>query len=151
MTDFAAVDTGSISSQTKTGEWPPSSMIAGFICAPANADRCLPTGPERVKVPSRTEGCGIKYSEMSDGVPNTRFSTPGGNPASLNACTSCTAPAGVSSDAFRMIEQPADSAPPTLRAGELIGKFQGENAATTPIGWRSTEWRMPGSLGMMRP
>ena len=50
-----------------------------------------------------------------------------------------------------MIEQPAPSAPPTLRAGELNGKFQGENAATTPIGWRSTEWRMPGSLGMMRP
>jgi hypothetical protein len=50
-----------------------------------------------------------------------------------------------------MIEHPAGSAPPTLRAGELIGKFHGENAATTPIGWRCTEWRMPGSLGMIRP
>jgi hypothetical protein len=42
---------------------------------------------------------------------------------------------------------PADSALPTLRAGEFVGRFQGENVATTPIGWRSTEWRMPGSLG----
>jgi len=50
-----------------------------------------------------------------------------------------------------MIEQPADSAPATLRPGELIGKFHGENAATGPIGWRSTECRMPSSLGMMRP
>jgi hypothetical protein len=50
-----------------------------------------------------------------------------------------------------MIEHPAESAPPTLRAGELMGKFHGENAATTPIGWRSTVCFMPGSLGMMRP
>jgi hypothetical protein len=126
-------------------------MIAGFMYAPAMADKCLPTGTEPVNVTSLTDGCGIRYSEMSEGLPNTRFRTPGGRPASTNACTSCTAPAGVSSEAFRMIEQPADSAPPTLRAGELIGKFQGENAATTPIGWRKTEWRMPGSLGMIRP
>ena len=125
--------------------------MAGFMCAPAMADRCLPTGIEPVNVTSRTDGCGIRYSEMSEGLPNTRLNTPGGKPASTNACTSCTAPAGVSSDAFRMIEQPADRAPPTLRAGELIGKFHGENAATTPIGWRNTECRMPGSLGMMRP
>src|ERR1700733_3895477 len=124
-----------------TGAWPPSSMMAGFICAPAMADRCLPTGTEPVNVTRRTDGCGIRYCEMSDGLPNTRFSTPGGKPASANASTSCTAPAGVSSDAFRMIEQPADRAPPTLRAGELIGKFHSEKAATTPTGWRNTECR----------
>ena len=50
-----------------------------------------------------------------------------------------------------MIEQPEDNAPATFRAGELIGKFHGENAATGPIGWRSTVWRMPSSLGMTRP
>ena len=32
-----------------------------------------------------------------------------------------------------MIEQPEDNAPPTFLAGELIGKFHGENAATGPI------------------
>ena len=50
-----------------------------------------------------------------------------------------------------MMEQPADNAPATFLAGELIGKFQGENAATGPIGWRNTVWRMPSSLGMTRP
>ena len=126
-------------------------MIAGFMCRPAIAARCLLTGIEPVKVTSRTAGCGIRYSEISDGVPNTRFKTPGGSPASAKACTSWTAPAGVSSDAFRMIAQPDDKAPATLRAGELIGKFHGENAATTPIGWRNTVLRMPGSLGITRP
>src|ERR1700676_3437786 len=98
------------------------------------AERCLPTGTDPVKVTNRTDGCGMRYSEISDGLPNTEFRTPAGRPASWKACTSCTAPAGASSDAFRMIEQPADSAPPTFLAGELMGKFQGENAATTPIG-----------------
>ncbi len=50
-----------------------------------------------------------------------------------------------------MIAQPDDSAPATLRPGDDIGKFHGENAATTPIGWRSTVLRMPGSLGITRP
>lgn len=67
-----------------------------------------------------------------------RLSTPGGRHASWKARTNCNAPAGVSSEAFRMIEQPDANAPATLRAGELVGKFHGENAATGPIGWRYT-------------
>jgi hypothetical protein len=126
-------------------------MMAGFMWLPAIAASFLPTAIEPVNVTRRTAGCGIKYSEISEGVPNTRLSTPGGRPASWNARVSCTAPAGVSSEALRMMEQPAERAPPTLRAGELIGKFQGEKPATTPIGWRNTVWRMPGSLGMTRP
>ena len=47
--------------------------------------------------------------------------------------------------------QPAASAPPTLRAGALIGKFQGENAATMPIGSRTTVSCMPLSAGITRP
>jgi hypothetical protein len=48
---------------------------------------------------------------------NTRLSTPSGRPASTKARTSSTAPAGVSSDAFRMIEQPLET---LLRRGERI-------------------------------
>ena len=44
--------------------------------------KCLPTGIEPVKVTKRTSGCGIRYSETSDGTPNTRLRTPGGKPAS---------------------------------------------------------------------
>src|SRR5229473_6189390 len=145
ITEVAAVATGSTSSHTITGAWPPSSMMAGFICSPASDAKRLPTGIEPVNVTNRTAGCGMRYSEISEGVPNTRLSTPGGTPASWKARTSCTAPAGVSSEAFKMMAQPEDSAPATFRAGELIGKFHGENAATTPIGWRRTVYRMPGS------
>src|SRR5262249_10925923 len=95
----------------------------GFMYWLAMAARCLPTGIDPVKVTSRMLDCGIRYSEILAGSPNTRLSTPGGKPASAKARASCTAPAGVSSDALRMIEQPADSAPPTLRAGELIGNL----------------------------
>jgi hypothetical protein len=97
--------------------------MAGFMCCPASAARRLPTGIEPVNVTNRTAGCGIRYSEISEGVPNTRLSTPRGTPASLKARTSCTAPAGVSSDAFKMMAQPADSAPATLRAGETHRKI----------------------------
>jgi hypothetical protein len=38
-----------------------------------------------------------------------------------------------------------------LRAGDDNGKFHGEPAATTLIGWRSTVFRMPGPLGMTLP
>ena len=44
------------------------------------------------------------------GTPNTRLSTPGGTPASSKHFTSSTQAPGVSSDALRMIEQPAASA-----------------------------------------
>lgn len=102
-------------------------------------------------VDSRTMSCGIRYSEISDGTPKTSCSAPRGTPASRKASTRCIAPAGVSSDPLRMMAQPAARAPATLRVGELTGKFQGEKPATTPIGWRSTMWRMPGSAGMTRP
>lgn len=88
VAEVAAAASGSASSQTMTGAWPPNSMIAGFICWPAIAAKCFPTGIEPVKVTSRTAGCGIRYSEISEGVPNTRFKTPGGSPASAKARTS---------------------------------------------------------------
>ena len=50
-----------------------------------------------------------------------------------------------------MMEQPDDNAPATFRPGELIGKFQGEKAATGPIGCRNTVCRIPSSLGITRP
>src|ERR1044072_2841146 len=113
-------------------------MIAGFMYRPAISASDFPTGIEPVKVIRRIEDCGIRWLEISAGLPNTRFSTPGGRPASWKARTSCTAPAGVSSDAFRVMAQPDGSAAAPFRPGELIGKFHGENAATGPIGWRNT-------------
>ena len=51
-----AAATASVSSQTITGEWPPSSITAGFICAAQSCARCLPTGIEPVKVMARMTG-----------------------------------------------------------------------------------------------
>src|SRR6266851_1255681 len=60
-------------------------------------------------------------SEIRAGTPNTRLSTPLGRPASWKARTSSTQVPGVSSESLMMIEQPAPSAPPILRAGDAAG------------------------------
>ena len=77
--------------------------------------------------------------------------TPAGTPPSTMHSTSAQAEAGVSSDAFMTIEQPAPSTPPILRAGEEMGKFHGVKAATGPIGCRSAMRQKPGSPGTIWP
>src|SRR5579862_4093071 len=109
-------------------------MVVRFMPLAANAARCLPTGIEPVKEILRIASLLKRYSETSAGTPNTRLSTPAGKPASAKQRTISTQAPGVSSDALRMSEQPAASAPPTFRAGVSTGKFHGVNAATTPIG-----------------
>ena len=46
----------SASSNTITGEWPPSSQVPRFMYWPASAASCLPTGTEPVKLTLRTMG-----------------------------------------------------------------------------------------------
>src|SRR5918999_2046038 len=130
----SAVFSGSASPNTTTGECPPSSSVVRLTPLAASAARCLPTGIEPVNDTLRTIGDGIRCSDTFAGTPNTRLSTPGGTPASTTQRTSSTQLPGVSSDAFRISEQPAASAPPILRAGVSVGKFHGVNAATTPTG-----------------
>ena len=98
------------------------------------AASCLPTTVDPVNDIFLIMGCGIRYSEISDGTPYTRLITPAGTPASAKARISSAGEAGVSSGALTMIEQPAASAPDSLRTTWLIGKFQGVNAATGPTG-----------------
>lgn len=136
--ETTATSCESTSSQTITGACPPSSISTGVMCAAASIVRCRPTVVDPVNATSRISSLGIRYPDMSAGGPNTRFNTPGGSPASANAHAICIAPAGVCSAGFSMTEQPEASAPAILRAGWLIGKFHGENAATLPIGWRTT-------------
>ncbi len=148
----SAVFSGSTSSNTITGEWPPSSMVTRFIVSAASLTRCLPTGIEPVKEILRISGLAIRCSEISPGMPKTRLSTPAGKPASAKARAISTAVPGVSSEAFRISEQPAPSAPAILRAGVIAGKFHGVKAAQMPTGSCVTICRVPGSReGMMRP
>src|ERR1700720_1484534 len=109
-------------------------MVERFMVLAARPARCLPTGIEPVKEIFLTAALASKCSETFDGTPNTRLSTPGGNPASAKHLTISTQAPGVSSEALMMIEQPAASAPPILRAGVITGKFQGVKAATIPTG-----------------
>ena len=51
-----------------------------------------------------------------------------------------------------MTGQPAAKAGPTLRRASIKGKFHGGMAPTTPIGQRSTRWRLPDACcGTTRP
>ena len=148
----SAAFSGSASANTTTGECPPSSMVVRFMPLAASAARCLPTGIEPVNEIFFTASLASRCSETSAGTPNTRLSTPAGRPASAKHFTISTQAPGVSSDAFRISEQPAASAPPILRAGVSTGKFQGVNAATTPTGSCTTSWRVPlARPGTMRP
>ena len=148
----SAAFSGSASSNTTTGEWPPSSMVVRFMPFAASWARCLPTGIEPVKEIFFTASLASRCSETSAGTPNTRLSTPAGSPASAKQRTISTQAPGVSSDALRMSEQPAASAPPILRAGVSTGKFQGVKAATMPTGSCTTSWRVPLTRpGTMRP
>ena len=54
---------------------------------------------------------------------------------------------GVSSGPLMMMVQPAPIAAAILRIAWLKGKFQGVNAAQTPTGSRSTNWRTLGCRG----
>ena len=94
----------------------------------------MPTLVEPVKEIFRITGCGMRYSEISDGTPYTRLITPSGTPASAKALISCAGDAGVSSGALTMIEHPAARPAESLRTTWLIGKFHGVKAATGPTG-----------------
>jgi hypothetical protein len=124
----------SASSKTSTGAWPPSSIETRLTPSAASASRRLPTGTEPVSEILRTMGERTRCSEMKAGSPVTRLSTPGGRPASWHACTIAMHEPGASSAGLTMIEQPAASAAAIFRVGSRAGKFQGENAATTPTG-----------------
>ena len=66
--------------------------------APAKAASCLPTAVEPVNVTFRIIGCGIKYSDISAGIPKTRLRDPFGIPASSKAFTNSATLAGFLQD-----------------------------------------------------
>src|SRR5258706_11226435 len=149
---MSAAASTSASSITITSAWPPSSIVHGFMSAPAIAARCLPTGIDPVNEILRTIGELMRYVDTSLGTPHTTLRHPGGKPASWNNRAIATTALGESSGPLMMIVQPAPSAETILRIAWLYGKFHGENAATTPIGSRSTYWRTPSvRAGITRP
>ena len=80
----------------------------------------------------------IKSLEICSGSPDNKLTTPGGIPASfIIFIISITAP-GVITSGLTITEHPAAKAVEIFLEAKIIGKFQGTNAATTPIGWYMT-------------
>ena len=109
-------------------------MVTRFMCWPAMAARCLPTGTEPVKEIFLMAGCGMSACDTSAGTPYRRLTTPLGIPASTKHATSAAVQFGASSGGLITIVHPAASAAPTFRATCVSGKFHGAKAATGPTG-----------------
>ena len=77
----------------------------------------------------------INSDAIAAGSPDNKFITPGGTPASLQMSISSMTLPGVITSGLTMTEHPAASAVEILREANIIGKFQGIKAATTPTGW----------------
>ena len=72
--------------------------------------------------------------DTCSGSPDRRLTTPGGMPASfITFINSITAP-GVITSGFTITEHPAANAVEIFLEANIIGKFQGISAATTPTG-----------------
>ena len=105
-----------------------------------------------MKLSFRGIGEASKYSDTSEGTPNTIFKTPAGKPASISALPIAIAVAGVSSLGLIVIEHPAANAPATFRITLVAGKFHATKASTGPTGTFLASCSIFGILdGMMRP
>src|SRR6476661_1885572 len=94
----------------------------------------MPTPFEPVNEIAFTAGWLMISSPASEPEPSTRFSTPGGIPASVNNSTILTAVAGVRVAGLKTTVLPATSAGAIFQMGIATGKFHGVTQATTPSG-----------------
>jgi hypothetical protein len=120
-----------------------------------------------VKVTFLMRGCRQRVS-LNGGVFSKlvvrTLKTPFGNPACSAKFARASTERGVSGDGFTIIVQPAASAAPAflriilhwsvayslriIRRTYAIGKFQGTNAAATPIGCFTVNTLLPGVAGI---
>ncbi len=84
-------------------------------------------------------------SPTSAPEPVTRFTTPGGNPASSISSTRSVAQWGASLDGLNTTVLPVTSAGIIFQHGIAIGKFHGVTIPATPIGWRMLIAHLSGS------
>ena len=95
-----------------------------------------PVSVDPVNEITLTSGCETSGAPAPGPSPSTRFSTPEGSPASINACTKLTAEAGASSAGLNTTVLPQTSAGRIFHDGTAIGKFHAVIIPHTPIGWR---------------
>ena len=96
-----------------------------------------PTWVEPVKEIDCTNGCVIMVSPTVLPPPQTKFSTPGGSPASAKISTKARPAPGVRLAGLKTMVLPLINAGVHLRPGTLNGKFQGLMIDATPRGRRT--------------
>src|SRR5262245_13328481 len=95
-----------------------------------------PTAEDPVNDTTFTASCVVIISPTS-GPPVTRFTTPGGIPASSRILTKLTADNGVNVAGLKTIVLPHTRAGVIFHDGIAIGKFQGVMIEHTPSGCRT--------------
>ena len=125
----------SASSNTMNGALPPSSIDSRSRFSEACAISLRPTSVEPVNDSLRSRWSAISGAVVSlDDEAVTRFSTPGGSPASSRISTSISIDSGVCCAGLTTIVQPAAIAGPILRVPIAIGKFHGVISRHGPTG-----------------
>lgn len=74
--------------------------VTGLPRSMALACIARPTALEPVNVMASTASCVVSTAPISEPLPMARFSTPAGSPASISACSECTAVRGTISAGF---------------------------------------------------
>ena len=142
----------SASSKTISGALPPNSSATFLTVFAQAAIKILPTSVDPVKLKALTIGLEVMASPTIFGSPTMTFNTPFGIPARDASSAIAFADSGVSVAGLIIIEQPAPSAGPALRAIIAMGKFQGVIDAVTPIGCLIVRRRREATLvGIVSP
>ena len=102
------------------GDLPPSSSTTFFAVGAAAVITAAPTAFDPVNVTMSTSGWELSRSPTA-GSPGTRFSTPGGIPASSASRRNATEHSAPRGEGIRTTEQPAASAGATFQLIMLIG------------------------------
>ena len=95
----------------------------------------LPTLEEPVIEIFFTISDAINCDAMLGGSPESKLTTPGGTPHSLQISTNSITVPGVITSGLIITEHPAASAVEIFLEDKTNGKFHGDKAATTPTGW----------------
>ena len=112
---------------------------------PARSAIVRPVSDEPVNEITGTSRLSTIASPTLSPEPVTRFTVPGGKPASSMSSTRRVAQCGVSDDGLNTTVFPATRAGMVFQHGIAIGKFQGVTIPATPIGWRMLIAHLSGS------
>ena len=125
----------SASSNTIKGEWPLNSIVTLWTLSAACFSISFPTLTEPVIEIFLIISDWINWEAILGGSPDNKLIAPGGTPHSLQISTNSITIPGVIVSGLIITEQPAARAVEIFLAAKIRGKFQGDNAATTPTGW----------------